>query len=462
VPLVSGPARRACERRTFLAHRRYRGFTLVATRTGMDEADFLDRTRRLAEAFRPAAPIDRRDLFAGRGEQIADLFSIVSQPGQHVIVYGERGVGKTSLGLVVAELLRAANVLSAWATCDASDDFSSVWRKALGEIGIATARQSIGFGARMDETTEPLSKLLGPGALTPHAVQGALQQASRQCALVIFVDEFDRFQDRDGRALFADTIKALSDRVVSSTVVLIGAADSVGELIREHRSVERALVQIQMPRMSAPELAEIATKGIAAARMTIAEAAVARIAALSRGLPHYTHLLAQLAAQAALGERRADVGVRDVNAAVTRAIERAQQSIVESYREAVGGRPGTIYPQVLLACALAEEDEFGFFASSNVREPLSRILDKPSKTSTFARHLEELSSESRGAILQRSGGAGTARYRFVNPLLQPYVAMRGISEGVVRASDLQPADRRDRDRSPIGARRTPEDSRTSR
>ena len=159
---------------------------------------------------------------------------------------------------------------------------------------------------------------------------------------------------------------------------------------------------------------------------------------MSQGLPHHAHLLTQLAAQAALGERRADVGVRHVNAAVTRAIDRAQQSIVEAYREAVSGRPGTIYPQVLLACALAEEDEFGFFAPTDVGEPLSKILHKPCKTATFARHLERLSSESRGAVLQKHAGAGRARYRFVNPLLQPYVAMRGISEGVVRASDLQP------------------------
>jgi Cdc6-like AAA superfamily ATPase len=404
----------------------------------MDETDFLDRVRLVAEAFRPAAPIDRRELFAGRAEQIAELFSIVSQPGQHAIVYGERGVGKTSLGLVAAELLGAADVLCAWATCDASDDFSSVWRKALGEIGLTTAKQALGFGEHVDQTTEPLSKLLA-SEVTPHAVQGALKQASRQRPVAIVFDEFDRFQDADGRVLFADTIKALSDRVVSSTLVLVGVADSVGELIREHRSVERALVQIQMPRMSASELAEIATNGVTAARMTITRAAVARITALSQGLPHYTHLLTQLAAQAALAERRADIGVRDVDAAVTRAIDRAQQSIVEAYREAVTGRPGTIYPQVLLACALAEEDEFGFFVSSDVREPLSKILHKPSRTSAFARHLEELSSESRGAVLQRSsGGGGAARYRFVNPLLQPYVAMRGISEGVVRVSELQP------------------------
>ncbi|HEY7344204.1 MAG TPA: ATP-binding protein, partial [Gaiella sp.] len=311
---------------------------------GMDETDFLDRVRLVAEAFRPAAPIDRRELFAGRGEQIAELFAIVSQPGQHAIVYGERGVGKTSLGLVAAELLGAADVLCAWATCDASDDFSSVWRKALGEIGLTTAKQALGFGERVDETTEPLSRLLASG-VTPHTVQGALRQASRQRPVALFFDEFDRFQEAEGRVLFADTIKALSDRVVSSTLVLIGVADSVGELIREHRSVERALVQVQMPRMTREELAQIVTSGMAVAGMTTTNGTVDRIAMLSQGLPHYTHLLAQLAAQNALADGRTDVGLRDVQAAVERAIERAQQSVAEAYTRATAGSSRSLRPQ---------------------------------------------------------------------------------------------------------------------
>jgi hypothetical protein len=402
----------------------------------MDEAGFLDRTQRVAEIFRPAAPIDRRSLFSGRAQQIVDLFSVVGQLGEHAVVYGERGVGKTSLGLVAAELLRGTNVLTAWATCDVSDDFSHVWRKALDEIGLRATRQAVGFTERMEETRQSASALLGSGPVTPHAVRVALQQLAHQHAVAIFVDEFDRFQDRDGRGLFADTIKALSDRVVPATVVLIGVADSVDELVREHRSVERALVQIHMPRMSPPELADIATSGIAAAGMTITREAVRKITALSQGLPHYTHLLAQLAAQAALAERRADVGVRHVDAAVKRAIGRAQQSIVEAYRGAAEGRPGSIYPQVVLASALADQDEFGFFAPSDVREPLSRILGRPCKTVTFARHLERLSGESRGAILQKHAATGTSRYRFVNPLLQPYVTMRGVAGGLVGAKDL--------------------------
>jgi hypothetical protein len=90
-----------------------------------------------------------------------------------------------------------------------------------------------------------------------------------------------------------------------------------------------------------------------------------------------------------------------------------------------------------LACVLADEDEFGFFVASDVREALGRILDKPPGPAACARQLDELSREERGAVLQKHGPAKTARYRFVDPLLQPYVAMRGVSEGVVRFQDLR-------------------------
>jgi len=402
----------------------------------IDEAEYLDRVRLVGEAFRPAAPIDRQSLFSGRSEQISELFSIAAQPGQHAVIYGERGVGKTSLASVSAAMMRSANMIAAQATCDVSDDFGSVWRKALDEMHIHTTRQGLGFTASTRETTHSAAGLLGDD-ITPHAVRGALERVSSQRDVVIFIDEFDRLQDADSRILFADTIKMLSDRVARVTIGLIGVADSVSELIREHRSVERALAQIHMPRMTRSELAEIANRGIEAARMTIRPDAVRKITALSQGLPHYTQLLTQLAAQAALAQRRAAVGVRDVDVAVDRALDRAQQSVVEAYQEATADTRRSIYPQVLLACALAPENDFGLFTPSDVREPLSTILGKECTTSTFARHLDELSRRERGEVLQKYGAGRTTRYRFVNPLLQPYVAMRGVSEGLVRVKDLR-------------------------
>jgi Cdc6-like AAA superfamily ATPase len=398
----------------------------------LDEADLLDRLRLVAESFRPAAPVDRRSLFAGRGQQIADVFSAVAQPGQHAVIYGERGVGKTSLAAVSAELLDGANVLTARATCDVSDDFGSVWRKSLDEIVFHQATQAVGFAERMDQTSTSASELLGAEPVTPDAVRRTLQRITQQRSLAIFVDEFDRLRDPESLVLFADTIKALSDRVVDATVFLIGVADSVSELIREHRSIERALAQIHMPRMTSAELAEIATTGIACARMQIATGAVRKITTLSQGLPHYTQLLTQLAARAALDRRRADVATRDVDVAIGHAIDSAQQSIVEAYRDATGS-----HPQVLLACALAEEDEFGLFAPADVRSALERLTGEPLETTAFAEHLDRLSGDDRGAVLQRHGPEDAPRYRFANPLLQPYVAMRGVSEGVVKLQDLR-------------------------
>jgi replication-associated recombination protein RarA len=124
----------------------------VPTGRVLDEPQLLERMTLLAKAFRPAAPVDRRGLFSGRVEQIGELFSAVAQPGQHAVVYGERGVGKTSLAAVVAELLAGSNVMTARATCDSSDDLSGARRSARSRCGArgrpsasrARARRSAG------------------------------------------------------------------------------------------------------------------------------------------------------------------------------------------------------------------------------------------------------------------------------------------------------------------------------
>ena len=376
------------------------------TRTGpvrtLDEAALLERMQLVAQAFRPSAPVDRRSLFSGRTDQIAELFSAVAQPGQHAVVYGERGVGKTSLSAVVAELLASSGVLTARTTCDSGDDFSSVWRKALGEIALHSESRGIGFAATTTDVATPASAVFGEAVVTPHAVARGLEALARTRPLAIFLDEFDRLSNPEDRALFTDTIKQLSDDAAPATLVLVGVADTIDELLREHRSIERALVQVRMPRMARDELAQVARGGIEAAQMTIEAPAVDRVTALSQGLPHFTHLLTQLAAQAALAERHADVGTPEVEFAVERAVQRAQQSVTEAYLRAEVAGPA------LLAAALAEDDEFGYFAGVEGLEQLAEL-----------------------GVLERRDSAEGPRYRFTNPLLPPYVVMRSVAAGAV-------------------------------
>jgi len=43
------------------------------------------------------APVDEEDLFAGRATEVRKIIEAVFSKSKHVVLFGERGVGKTSL-----------------------------------------------------------------------------------------------------------------------------------------------------------------------------------------------------------------------------------------------------------------------------------------------------------------------------------------------------------------------------
>jgi MoxR-like ATPase len=59
---------------------------------------------KIFNVFLPGTPISDFDFFAGRKQQMNAVTSAIMQPGRHAILFGERGVGKTSLAKVLVEL----------------------------------------------------------------------------------------------------------------------------------------------------------------------------------------------------------------------------------------------------------------------------------------------------------------------------------------------------------------------
>ena len=254
---------------------------------------------------------------------------------------------------------------------------------------------------------------------------------------VIVIDEFDRISsDAQTQALMADTIKLFSDTDVSSTIVLVGVADWIADLIAGHQSIARNITQIQVPPMSPRELSEIVTRGFEYAQLGYEEALDERIAELSQGYPHYTHLLALWAGRRAV-DRGQDIQVafEDLDGAILDALENAYGGVQQEYEAAVASvRKETLFKEVLLACALAEKDSLGRFAAVQFREPLKQITGKDYTTDAFQSHLAKFAESQRGPVLKRTGSRRNYRWQFVNPQLIPYVRLEGLKTGLFPGS----------------------------
>jgi Cdc6-like AAA superfamily ATPase len=405
------------------------GPNAMATMTEIDKQELVFKA---GKVFSPATPINTRDLFAGRTHQIGLVGKAVHTRGQHAIIFGERGVGKTSLANILTALLENENSIVVKITCHNDDTYAKVWKNALSEIEIV--REEDGIGLRPEKRTsvstaaESIDEKVGP-----EDIRRVLGPIGKQASVVVIFDEFDRLHAQKAQRLFADTIKNFSDHALNTTLVIVGVANDVSGLIREHASIDRCLVQIKMPRMEPDELEEIINKAMRELGISITKDALNLLIMLSQGLPHYTHSLGYESTLATIEGGKREITLEGAKNGVKKALDKIQHSILEAYQNAIRGqRKGTLFREALLACALAEVDEQGYFISAAVREPLSEITGKEYDIPGFSQHLDKFSSdESRGPVLEKAGTSRRFRFRFRNPLLQPYVIMRGLADGML-------------------------------
>jgi hypothetical protein len=150
------------------------------------------------ENFTPGTPINEADLFAGRQDTVRQLQDTVLEPGRHAIIFGERGVGKTSIANVFHRSLNTEtrHLHAIRINSDASDSFDSLWQ------GVPAAQER-GDGAAVwaDEAH--------PQPITPNDVQIEMADFYPHQTPIVIIDEFDRIVDDRCRLSFSDAIKTL-------------------------------------------------------------------------------------------------------------------------------------------------------------------------------------------------------------------------------------------------------------
>lgn len=384
------------------------------------------RLRLLDEVFVPSAPIHREDLLAGRQSQRFALLEMSGTPGGHAAVFGLRGVGKTSLVSVFEADMQTDGVVVVRINCPSDADFTSL----ISDLAL-TLRDGL-----PEDYADWIAGSLPTGFGQVDIVR-MLKGLTNGYRVIMILDEFDVIMDPDIAKRLANLMKALADSQVDAHLIVVGVAEDVGSIMRGHASVARGLKQVSMPVLVEDELKSIFALGADALTLSFPPQLVTRAVRLSQGLPHYTHLIAKQLARLAILRESDSVMVEDWRPALERTVEGAFQEVVDLYVEATTTAKPSMFPSLLLASALAAKDAQGYFRPADVHPHLNRIDGKNYGMASFTGNLASLANENRGPALQSKMFADKRkRYRFANPLLQPYVAIRAVIDGTIDASYL--------------------------
>jgi Cdc6-like AAA superfamily ATPase len=316
------------------------------------------------QLFTPSTPINIAEALAGRTEQIRKLVDTISERGRHAIIYGEPGVGKTSVAQVLQYFVprKTSEVIYIRKAAFSSDDYSSVWMEIFKNIKFVA---DAGYG----EKTYTVSDMYSSG-VTPNDVVRELSNFQPNHIPIIVIDEYNVIKDKDSPHTMAETIKAVSDAGLNVTIVIVGISDTVESLIEGHASISRCCEEVLMPRMHNGEMQALVESRTSKLGMKIAGDAKWKIINLSKGLPAFCHGLGKGAVIAAIDQKRRSVEEKEVDISINVLLASSQNTLKNDYETAIRSNQARArFRQILTACALAKTDESGYFTAKQVQSP---------------------------------------------------------------------------------------------
>jgi Cdc6-like AAA superfamily ATPase len=226
----------------------------------------------IRQTFTPGAPIDDPAMFAARRDEVMRLHNFVQTPGEVAFIFGERGVGKTSLAKhTAAKFSKEFNWKDPlFKSCDPDDEFATLLAQPLREVGVdilvdveCTEEHDQRY---LNVKLRPLGGKLGGNRKDMEIRRGNSSQASQPSwaaeklaglRRIFVIDELDILDLPETKRKLATFIKHLSDRRSQFKIVITGIAESMEELLAGHASNLRCLKEVRLRRMTEDDVAAV-------------------------------------------------------------------------------------------------------------------------------------------------------------------------------------------------------------
>lgn len=386
----------------------------------------------IREVFTPHIPVDEITHFFGRENEAKRLVSVINSPGQHILLYGDRGVGKTSLAKTTCKLIlqKIQKGYFFEKRCDSSDTFSSIFEEPLEILGInlsfkeETKTHNQGGGAgisamllKADISSRRETKITNSANFKPDSPSWVANQL-KSLSGIMLIDEVDAIELNSDKKKIAELIKLLSDHNSSFKLVVVGIAATGEELTSGHPSVERCLKEVLLQRMSEDDLKKIILNGMKSLYLKPDDSVVEKIVNISAGYPHFTHLISLKCGESAIISGNKHITMDVLKFAMNEAVkdsEGALQRMLESTLRVLN-TPHE-YKLLLLTASYCNTPEF---RSAELREKLHTKFRVDVDSKALSRRLTKLTQGNETTILYKPA---RGCFQFSDPRMPSFLKM---------------------------------------
>lgn len=408
----------------------------------------------ITNVFTPAMAVEDVARFAGRQEQLEKLSLALQSKGTQLVIYGNRGVGKSSLARQLMSLAKGDDAvldrlvykpterpdwLVVHLECDdtlpdirslilrllTDDGALAPWlpfkvekQTVAGEASAAFNVKILKLGAKGSGSStlqKEISETDIYSAFT-NAIKHIVDSRVSNHGILFVIDEVDRIKQRDELASIIRS-RGADPRV---KFALVGVAQTPQELITNHESIARQISDgcIEMPPMSDAELREIfdkAHKILQDDNIFFSEDAITWITEVAKGHPYYVHLLGKHSLLTAVTKGQKTVTKEVAEAALSEIAIKGTAKIQESvYARAIGHSYTREY--ILKEFARADADEI---YTTSVYSKISLALSVD--MSSISVYVGQLANDKFGPVIEKTR---ERHYRFKDSLFKAYAAAR--------------------------------------
>ena len=398
---------------------------------GLDD-EFLILESGVRDVFTPHTPVDETSHFFGREDEASRLVSVINSPGQHILVYGDRGVGKTSLAKTTCNMLlqkiQKGHLFEK--RCDSSDTFSTLFLEPLAEVGInlslveQTITQTIDRQGKLgvgivsgNVSSKDEEKLTSMSTINPDSPSWVAKQL-KDLKGICLIDEADAIVCEHEKKKIAELVKLLSDCKSPFKLVIVGIAETGEELTAGHPSVERCLKEVQLSRMSDDDLRKIILNGFRKVNLVAEQEVVDSIVDISAGFPHFTHLVCLKSAERAITSKNRHITKSVLTIALEEAVKDSEGILKRMYESTIRvlNTPHE-YKLLLLAAAYCKVPEF---RSHELRNEIEIRFGIPIESKVLSRRLTKLTQGDTTTILSKPA---RGCFQFTDPRMPSFLKM---------------------------------------